>query len=557
MTEISQRPSRQPGGVDPFALILVLLGAMLATGFFSTTWRTGDDIRYIGLARSLLQGDGYTLSHLPHDPPETLTPPAQPALIALATWLGGGGLLPGRILGVVLFLAGALFTYRWARQQLGDRVLAFGCAVMAQFAFAVLTMSCWYMVEMNYIAASYGALCLAGLVDRKERGWLIFLLGLVSGYVYLVRATGLALAAAGGVYFLLIRKSPRGVALFAAGFLLMAIPWMLRTWMVTGSVEAYLIFSSNLAGTGASSAYPWLRIPGDIARAFPVYYLQSLPDALFYRLTGEGGLLGIIRLDLFSRAVQWILMGLVTLGFLRRLRSPRFADCYWVFYWLIICAPPVLPQGNWYVYPMLGLAAVYLVEGLSLVAGWICRVFKQSRAAVPVRMAVALMALYTLATASVGAFVHFGKEQQRRGMAPWAPERYETYENDYMSAWGRMIEAGLWVASNYPPDTLILSRKADHVYFVTGHEGWRYDAPEVPGSNLYDRIRIKGKTRKVVLVEDAFKAYADAPYSYGAGHWALRDLFDQHGEDFALVHELDAPVTRVWEYRPRKTNGAM
>lgn len=536
--------------------LLLLLGTFLAAGFFSMTWRTGDDIRYIGLAQSMLNGDGYTLSYLPHDPPETLTPPAQPVLIALAMWLGGGGLLPGKILGVLFFLAGTVLLYRWSLQQVGNKFLAFCCTVMGQFAFAVLTMSSWYMVEMNYIAASYGVLCLAGIADRKERGWIIFLLGLLSGYVYLVRATGLALAATGGLYFLLVKRKIRGLLLFSGGFLLMAIPWMIRTWLVTGSTEAYLTFSSNLSGNGPSAGYPWLRIPGDIARAFPVYYLQAMPDALFYRLTGEGGLLHMLGLGFLDHVIRWIVMGLVTLGLMLRLRSPGFADLYWIFYWLIICAPPVLPQGNWYVYPMLGIAAVYLVEALSMVPGWITGRGHPGIRRMPVRVAAGLLAVYTLATASVGAVIHFGKEHQRRGMAPWAPERYETYNNEYMSAWGRMMEAGLWVASNYPPETLILSRKPDHLYFITGHEGWRYDANEVPGSNLYERITLQAKTRKVVLVEDGFKAYDGAPFSYGVGHWALRDLFERHVEDFKLVRKFDRPTTRVWEYRSRK-NGDM
>ncbi len=545
-------PSHPRLARDRLLGLLLVLAALFAAGFFTLTWRTGDDARYIGLARSLLEGRGYTSAYLPHDPPETITPPAQPVMIAAAMALFGRGVLPGQLFSVAMFILSAIPVYAWARNRLGDRPLAFCVAAMGLFAFPTLTMTSWYMVEVHFIAASFLALALADHRPFPVRPGFVFALGLACGYAYLIRATGLAFAAAGGLYFL-ARREWRFLFAFAAGFLLLAAPWMVRTYLVTGATEGYLSFQKEMVG--ARQGYPWARIPGDIANAFPVYFIQALPDALFYRLTGEYGLLRKIGLGAFDPVVRWAILGLVSAGFLRRLRRPGIGELYWVFFWLLITAPPFPPQGHWYVYPLLPMAALYLVESLRLLAGMAARA--QARIAAP-RWAfgfAALFTAYSLAIAATGAAVHFNKERQRWGLAPWAPERYATYQNEYMEAWGRMVEAGLWIASNLPPDTLVASRQPAHLYLITGREGWRYDLPEVPGASLHERMDLQAGRRPVVLVEDAFIRYAGASFSYGTGHWALRDLFESRPASMELIHECGPPATRVWRFRRDPAEG--
>lgn len=528
---------------DRLAWALLAVAIILAGGFFTLTWRTGDDARYIGLARSLLDGAGYVQQYLPHHPVETITPPAQPVMIALSMWLFGRGILPGQIFSVAMYILGALFVYAWARERLRDRWMAACVTVIGQFAFSLVAMSSWYMVEAHFVAASFLALFVADRAVATRRVGMVLLLGIICGYVYLIRATGLAFAAAGGCYFL-FRREWKQLALFCAGFLLLSVPWMIRTYWVTGATEAYIHFESNLAG--AAGGYPWMRIPRDIATAFPVYFIQALPDALFYRLMGEFGLLRHLGLSGCDSIARWLILALVTLGFLLRIRRPGFTELYWIFFWLIITAPPFPPQGHWYVYPLLPIAAMYLAESVRWLAMRINRPrWPGTRVA---RAVVSLLALYSLATASWGAAVHASKEWQRRGLAPWAPERYATYNNEYMDAWGRMVESGLWIASNLPPDTLVVSRQPAHIYLIVGLEGWRYDLPEVEGTNLFDRMDRAAMHHPVALIEDSFAAYAGASFSYGVGHWALRELFERHADRLKLIYECGPPTTRVWSF---------
>lgn len=529
---------------DVYAIALLFLALVLAAGFFSMTWRTGDDARYIGLARSLLSGHGYTMAYLPHDPPETITPPAQPLAIALVTKIGGGGVLPGKLFSSFMFVIGSLLVYAWAKIRLDDRFLAFCCAIMGQFTFGILTMSCWYMVEMHFIAASFLVLLLALYEERSTGiGWAL-MMGLAAGYVYLIRATGLSFAAAGGAYFLLVRRDWKKLLLFTVGFLAFAGPWMVRTYLVTGATEAYVSFQTNLVG--ATDGYPWLRIPKDIAHAFPVYFIQAMPDALFYRLMGEFGLLGKLGLGFLEPVARWGILALISIGFISRLRQRRVAELYWIFYWLIITAPPFPPQGHWYVYPLLPMAALYIIDALRIVSARL----SADRRVATVRWAAGACAVYVLTTALTGAAVQSAKEHARRHLAPWAPERYFTYKNEYMDAWARFVEAGLWISTNYPPTTLVVSRQPSHLYLLTGLEGWRYDLPEVPGRDLYERMSTQSTNRQVVLVEDAFVMYSGASFSYGSGHWALKDLFEKHASELELVHECGPPSTRVWQFRP-------
>ncbi|MBP7828549.1 MAG: hypothetical protein KA248_01385 [Kiritimatiellae bacterium] len=532
--------------------LLVLAAGLLAAGFFSMTWRTGDDARYFGTARALVEGRGYTQAFLPDAPPETLTPPAQPLWLALVMLLFGAGVGPAKVFGSLMFVAGCVAVFAWAYRAGGQRrLLAWLVTAASMFTSGILTMSCWYMVEMTFIAFSFLTLAVA---EREEATWSwkrALAIGMLAGYVYLVRATGLALLAAGGLV-LLPRRRWAPLLVFGLGFVLVAAPWTVRSLVLTGHADAYVGFEANLVGHDGGGSYPWLRIPADIANAFPVYFVRFVPANLLYRFWGEDGVLSWLRLGFLALPLQWLLLAALLTGFVADLLRWRFRALYFLFYWLIICSPPFPPQGHWYIYPVLPLAAWYTATGFGL---WVVVIQRARRAAAaPDRLRWALLpaawlAVYTLATAGYGAAVQFSRERGRAGMAPWAPERYFTYKNEYFDAWGRMVEAAFWVASNMPPDTLVASRAPAHVYLITGRQGWRYDAGFLPGMDLWGHLSALSEDRPVALVEDAFKVYEGTSFSYGGGHWAFRALFDSHRDDLVLAHETEAPVTRVWTLR--------
>ncbi|MCO6400931.1 MAG: glycosyltransferase family 39 protein [Verrucomicrobia bacterium] len=533
-----------------YLLVLAALALLYVVAFFSETWQTGDDARYYGAALALVKGEGYTASYLPDSPPENLTPPAHPLLIAASMKVFGVGVLPGKILGALLFVVATILCFAWALDFFKRETWFAFCATAAgMFTLGLLSMSSWYMAEMSYLCGAFSALL---LFDRAEargfRASSMIAAGLVVGFAYLSRGVGLSLLAAAGTVCL-IRRRWLAAIWFGVGFALLAVPWMVRNIVVVGSLDGYVPHYAGMTGAGEHGMrYPWMRVFHDVSVAFPKYFVQDLPSSFFFGLLDGRFLLGKLGLGFLAEPIRFLLLGLILFGFALRLRRPGVTEFYWVFYWLIISAPPFPPQGNWYVYPMLPLAAAYLINAIRAIAQWF-----PAPAAPRIAYAGAFAVLtYNLATASVGGAIHFVKELPRWKYGPWEPARYFYYENEYYDAWARFVEAGQWVASNLPPTTLIASRQAQQMYLMVGRQGWRYDLAQVPGTNLWDRMqRFEAQGRPVALIEDAFKSYEGATFSYGVGHWAYRDLFEHHLNDLELVYSTEAPVTRVWVMRSK------
>src|SRR5688500_18494180 len=70
-------------------LTALLLGGLFAVAagariYVGTCGQCHDDAIYVISARALAEGDGYRLTNLPGDPPQTKYPPLYPAVLALA-----------------------------------------------------------------------------------------------------------------------------------------------------------------------------------------------------------------------------------------------------------------------------------------------------------------------------------------------------------------------------------------------------------------------------------------------------------------------------------------
>lgn len=531
-----------------YQLILLVLAVFLAAAFFSETWQTGDDARYYGAALAMVEGQGYTASYMPDAPPENLTPPLHPILIAASMFIFGIGVLPGKILGASLFVLATMLCYRWARTFFkDDALLAFSVSAVGMFTLGLMNMSSWYMAEMSYLCTAFGALLLfEHAVSRGMRWSAVFSAGLMVGLAYLSRSVGLSLVAAGGTLCLLRRRWVSALW-FGVGFLLLAAPWMVRNLIVVGSIDGYVPHYAGMTGAATHGMrYPWMRVFHDVSVAFPKYFVQDLPVALFFGLLDGRFLLGKLGLGFLGGPIRVLILSLIGLGFILRVRRPRITEFYWIFYWLIISAPPFPPQGNWYVYPMLPLAAAYLFEAVR----WLGQMLTVPVGRQFARVIVYGVLAYNLAVAATAGAIHFVKELPRWKYGPWEPARYFYYQNEYYDAWARFVEAGQWISSNLPPETLVASRQPQQIYLMVGRQGWRYDLAHAPGTNLWERMkRFEDAGRPVALIEDAFKAYPGASFSYGGGHPIFRDLFEHHGDELVEVYATEEPLTRVWVIR--------
>lgn len=197
-----------------------------------------DDAMYAILAKSLVEGHGYRLLHLPGAPAGTHFPPVYPALLALL-WK----LVPGFPENVAVFKAAnallngvaALLAFRFARDTLGVRrgVAAF-TAVVAGVGLPSLLLAGMALSEPLFLVLLLAALPLAERVRRAPTDRGALLLGAAAGVLVLTRSIGITFVA-GAIGALLLSRRWRAAALTGVAALAFMLPWQL--WVASHDGE--------------------------------------------------------------------------------------------------------------------------------------------------------------------------------------------------------------------------------------------------------------------------------------------------------------------------------
>lgn len=215
-----------------------------------------DGVRYAALARALAAGDlAGGLS--------TYWPPLYPALVAAASLALADVELAGRLVSVVAGSLLVLPVYKLARDSYGREVARLAAALAAlhpllvYYSTVMLTEAAYTLLFACGVAAGWAALGRAGagrfLLAGVAFGACYLLKPESAGFVLLLAALGLAARLSGAR-----RASPKdslaGAAALAAGFLLLALPYLLYlrretgAWTLSGKLAGHMWQGSRRAG---------------------------------------------------------------------------------------------------------------------------------------------------------------------------------------------------------------------------------------------------------------------------------------------------------------------
>jgi len=391
----------------------------------------GDNAEFIILGRSLAAGEGLSYINQPAPTPATKYPFGFPLMLAAVEFLLPGSIHALKALVVILYALSIPLTFRLLTRHASTRTAAAVCAFCLASPL-LLDFSHQVMSEVPYLAVSTLGLILVQRAVRSgsHRDLLWSLLAVMAAYH--IRTAGVTLIAATVVYLTLTGRR-RQSALFAAGAVLLALPWAVR---------------NHLYGAGAGylnqliSVDPYRPQDGTLTLAsllervtenLKIYGLRDLPGLFLPTAFGEG----TPPLHLLAWAIGIALGGLLLGGLAVCLHRKQLPAVYLVFYLAMCLLWPHIFSSNRFLLPVVPLLYYCVISGVGLAA-------RAVRSRVPPR-------LLSVAGYALAALVLLSNAQ--------ATVKLAGEKSTYPRHWARYYQAGLWIRDHAPLASVVACRK--------------------------------------------------------------------------------------------------
>jgi 4-amino-4-deoxy-L-arabinose transferase-like glycosyltransferase len=449
---VPRGPSPSPAGHRDGAMVVAVfvLLAMLYLVLAPDTWlMRSDSAVYMGLARSLAHGEGYTFNHSPHGK----YPPVFPLMLTTVYATLGENIWAMQALVALTGVGALIATFLLIRARSGTRPALAIVVLTGLCTWFCMYSSLYILSDMPYTLFSLIAL---GLMERAARSqepsalkWLpATAMAVVATYT---RMAGVALIPALVGTALLARGQQatprqRWTAAGVAGFIAILAPaiWLVCAWRYS-SLDTYTGMVSAAKSKYLSDLGYRLQLRFSEWAATPLSRgCEKLPWAK-----------GLSMLCLL------LLPGLVR-GF-RRFRSG--AEFYLCAYFLVMLFVGGYGGRERYVVPVAPLLFYYGYLSLSTLSGWLSEKLAGCRRTAPGRgLHWAIRHLAVI----VGMVVLFSAIQKLakcdRQTKPFSG-RYREAAKRRVDAWRRASE---WSERYLPEDAKIYGRR-NFVHFFTGH----------------------------------------------------------------------------------------
>lgn len=563
-------------------LLCVLPGLVLGLMVFQPSLSMGgDNAEYLVLARSLATHQGYSVISDPVVRPETRRPPGTPAFYALAMMVLGERLWLLKGLTLLTLLLGGWLAWPVLRMQAGSTILA-TVAGVGTFMWTLQNLACGVITgsEMPYTALTL--LALLGIarymgprdivtIRPRHAGWspatedhryAWLAVAIVSSVAAIyVRPNGVTLIPALGIYLLLHRQW-RAVAfsIIAGGILLAPLAVMQHRAASEGATyaayantvetsqgERKLTGAGDLLRRTAKMAAAQTLNLGGVIGARPES-LSLRPRPILYA-PGELVQTATAAAEPTSRPVPSpltpftfghmarYLMGLLALWGLIITWRGRGGVMHWymVMNILMLVLTP-FARGR-YLLPLLPMWGWFLAMSLMWFAHRVSRVDGAKLGSLAVTMVLVAIASFTFFAGVQQVLVNI----ENRGLPYYAPTRYAMDGTDIMN----YAAAAGWIASNAPPNAVVICRKPSNVYWITGRRCtwgpmWQQD-PE----QLWRDTLALARYGPVFIIQDAFINRFHGDLS----ERNLKPALLAHRDQIEPVLTLSAPRTIIWRLK--------
>jgi len=518
-------------------ILILLLGLLCALLLLNRHLvPAGDNATYLVLGQSLATRQGYRMISDPRAPQMALYPPGYPALLAGIMLLSGtashllAAILPAKLLTIGFYLGAIALTYVLFRRR--DPSLAAMAALLVAVNPELLYFSNDVGTEIPFLFLSLLCICLFTWYWQKQGIARLCLVAAALGLTFYVRSIALVLVVTFAGYLALRRKFRHALLLLLISGA-MAVPWFLYTASLpttgtsVGLGRGYfaLYFSNDPYGTMPASPADWVA---RVVQNLSIYTFDIWPVVLFPHAPRLAPMLGPLQ-----RAALALISALVLLGFVLEItrsqpssRQEQGSEWY-VALFFASCAGYLWAQTRLIV-PIIPFAIYYLLRAMRSLLEAVLR-NRQRTAYLILALATAILALSALS-----ANARSIQQNLRTGLGKPVSTYYAADPE-----WSNYRQAMDWIAADGTPSDIVMCRKADLMYILTGRRALEYPYT-TDGAELKQAVY---NNQVAYVIEDPFT------WTRTTEQYLRPALQSWQAEDpgaLVLVLETNVPRTRVW-----------
>jgi hypothetical protein len=471
----------------------------------------GDNAYYYVLGKALSEGEGYVNIANINKIPNNHYPPGYPFILSIFMHLSDSLVFLKIINGVFLLASLFMFYYLFNYYSRNPNI-AFVAVILLLLNAHLLLYGTMIMSELSFIVVSFLCLIFIQKTDFKQNTYkkpYIYLVLLTLVGTYYIRSTGLALFG-GLILFLLIKKHWKPALFIAAGFIALAMPWILRGQKLGGSayLKPLVMINPYRAELGnADLADYFNRFFSNVSR----YITREIPSSTlpFINVNYREDI-QIMEWGIGLIILSFILYGLYKLG-----TKSLIIICYLIGTFGILLFWPEVWTGVRFVLPVVPLllfAAIYGVyEGVQYVL---------LKSKFKFKINILVLLLFGLSFTAPIKRIHLKAK------------------NDYPIAWKNYFNVAGWFKKEGINDAVIICRKPMlfHLKSGTYTSTFKYSNDD---QDLLNDLE-KREAQYVVLDNLGYRQ----TYEY------LLPAINNNKERFQVVFKLDNPDTYLLKFYP-------
>jgi hypothetical protein len=461
-----------------------------------------------------------------------LYPPGYPLLLAGVQLLTGSthrllaAIPPMKLVTIVLYLVAIVLAYAALRRR--NSYLATWLALLMAVNPELLYFANDISTEVPYLCLSLACIWLFDCYWRERRAGLLLAVAGLLALTFYVRTISLVMLMGFAGYLLLHRK-PKDALLLMLTVSALVAPWFIYTRSLpstgtqVGLGRGYfdLYLSADPYGTARAS---FSDLINRVRQNVRIYSLEIWPGLLFPHASSVTKLAGGAG-GIFVAALSMLIL----LGFVLEARRGHASEWY-VALFFASCVGYLWAQGRLIV-PIIPFAIYYLLVAIDRV---LQRMLRTSRGMHKAALTL-VCALLTLS-----GLVGDARAIQRNLRSGLGQPIDAYYAKD--AEWRNYLQAMRWIAVDAAEPAIVMCRKADLLYILTGHKALEYpysaDASELRQAVYNNQVSY--------VIEDSF-TWTRTTEQYLRP--ALQGWRAEEPAALSLAFETNAPWTRVWRVR--------